>query len=297
MLSSFFPSSNTPVPAPAQLPELELSGPVLADAFQAMITGCEPLGGVERYIHALKLKHTLFSEALNMGEIDLMTTETFAGLCTFMATVRRRVFDHLHGENFARMKTALAELLSDMKNTHSVDERIAEFCAQFPQDKKHRWVRDLAAEILHNVDPQRYPLMTRWMWDKTANTGVIRELWHGEDVDGSTIELDDGHATFVALRADIGGWLSQNGVYADTIYYVDLLCAQIYANYICAQGGTYLRADFSSPQDPMQYSRRLLGLDGVRQGSSKTRLKTESGASFTIDSNLLNDTGTTHGHS
>jgi len=297
MLSRFFSNPDIPTPASAQLPELELSGPVLADAFKAMIVGCEPMGGVERYIHALKLKHTLFAEALAADEIHLMTEETFAGLCAFMATVRRRVSAHLQGENFVAMKAALAELLIDMKNTASVDERISLFCQKFPQDSKHRWVRDLAAEVLHNVEPERYPLMMRWVWDRSANTGVIREIWHGDDVDGSTIQLDDGHATFVALRADLGGWFSENGVFADTIYYVDLLCAQIYANYICAQGGTYLRADFSSPQDPMQYSRRLLGLDGIKQGSSKTRLKAEDGSSFTFDANLLEEPEETHGHS
>ncbi len=286
MLSTLF-SKKATLPASAALPVLALSGPVLADSFKAMVAGSEKLGGVERYIAALKLKHTLFDEALGTGEIDTMTEETFAGLCAFMATVRRRVSAHLYGENFIAIKAALADLLANMKNTSTVDARMDAFCACFPIDKKHRWVRDLAAEILHNVDPARYPLMTRWMWDRTANTGVIRETWHGDDVDGSTLNIPDTHATFVALRADLGGWLSENGVFVDTVYYVDLLCAQIYANYICAQGGTYLRADFSSPQDPMQYSRRLLGLDGIKQGSSKTRLKAEDGVSFAFDTQLL----------
>ncbi|VAV94988.1 hypothetical protein MNBD_ALPHA06-2269, partial [hydrothermal vent metagenome] len=52
------------------------------------------------------------------------------------------------------MKQALGLLLSNMKQTASVDARIAAFCDGFDQDNKHRWVRDLAAEMLHNVDPQ-----------------------------------------------------------------------------------------------------------------------------------------------
>jgi hypothetical protein len=287
MLSSFFPLRKAPAPAAANLPELDLSGPIIAESFKAMVHGCEALGGVERYIEALKLKHTLFREAVQDDGLDTMTEETFAGLCTFMATVRRRVSSHLYGPNFTAMKQHLAPLLANMRHTADVNDRIQVFCEQFPQDKKHRWVRDLAAEMLHNVDPERYPLMTRWMWDRTANTGVIREIWHGDDVDTSTLDVPDGYATFVSLRADLGGWLSENGVFQDTIYYVDLLCAQIYANYICAQGGTYLRADFASPQDPMQYSRRLLGLDGIKQGSSRTRLKAEDGASFAFDAKLL----------
>ena len=72
-----------------------------------------------------------------------------------------------------------------------VDARIGRFCARFPQDKRHRWVRDLATELLHNADPERIPLMNRWVWDATANTGVIREIWHGDDVDRMTMMPDD----------------------------------------------------------------------------------------------------------
>jgi hypothetical protein len=68
------------------------------------------------------------------------------------------------------------------RTTSSTDARITQFCAVFPQDDRHRWVRDLAAEVLHNVDPERFPLMTRWVWDREANTGVLREIWY-----------DDGH--------------------------------------------------------------------------------------------------------
>ena len=66
------------------------------------------------------------------------------------------------------------------------------------------------------------------------------------------------------------------------LQYVDLLQAQIYANYICEHGGTYIRADFSNPEDPMMHIRRLLGLDGV-SGKGKSRLKTIEGHYVVFD--------------
>ena len=33
------------------------------------------------------------------------------------------------------------------------------------EGRQHRFLRDLAAEILHNTLPEHYPLMTRWVWD------------------------------------------------------------------------------------------------------------------------------------
>ena len=264
-------------------PVLDLSGEGLRAILQVMIAGSEDHGGVERYVDAVKLKSTMCQQALDdVGNLDL---ETFKGLCTFMATVRRRIGNWLNEDAFADMRDGIAELFADDSN---VDARVNAFCARFPDDKGHRWVKDLAAELLHNTDPERIPLMNRWVWDAKANTGVIREIWHGDNVDHITIPVGDGYGTFLMLREELSQFLSDEGFFRDILQYVDILCAQVYAQYICEQGGSYLRADFSAPEDPMQHTRRLLGLDGVRPGSGKTRLKSIDGEAFVIDdSNLL----------
>jgi hypothetical protein len=197
-----------------------------------------------------------------------------------MATVRRRVGDWLSEERFAEMRQGIVELF--VEDDH-IDIRIARFCDRFPTDKKHRWVRDLAVELLHNAEPERVPLMNRWVWDAKANTGVIREIWHGDDVDHMTIKVGDGYGTYLMLREELSQFLSDNGFFRDVLFYVDVLCAQVYAQYICEQGGSYLRVDFSAPEDPMQHTRRLLGLDGVQPGSGRTRLKSIAGEAFILD--------------
>ena len=251
-------------------PVLDLSADALRMALQQMIAGSEEHGGVERYVDAVKLKSTMFRQALTDIEAGELELETFKGLCTFMATVRRRIGAWLNENSYAEVREALQELFVD---NASVDERIARFCARFPDDKAHRWVRDLATEMLHNREPERFPLMNRWVWDAKANTGVLREIWHAEDIDYIKIPVADGYGTFLMLREELSQYLSDNGFFRDMLYYVDVLTAQIYAGYICEQGGSYLRADFSAPEDPMQHTRRLLGLDGVRPGTGKTKLK------------------------
>ncbi len=262
---------------------LELSGPVLTHAFQVLIKGCEPLGGVERYIEVLKLKAGMFHDALADGKVKTLELDTLMGLCTFMATVRRRIGAYLDPTGFAQIKSALADLLDNSRDTTTTDQRWQAFCACFPQDKKHRWVRDLAGEVLHNTDPERYPLMARWVWDAKANTGVVREIWHGDNVDHMTIPVPDNYETYVVLREELSQFLTANGVFRDVMQYVDLLSAQIYADYISAQGGSYLKADFTSEVDPMEHSRRILGLDGVKPGSTRTRLKSIDGEAFVLD--------------
>ncbi|HSG97545.1 MAG TPA: hypothetical protein VLA11_06105 [Woeseiaceae bacterium] len=266
-------------------PVLDLSGELLRVAMHTMVAGSEEHGGIERYIDAVKLKNQMFRQALIDNDVAELDLETFKGLCTFMATVRRRISDWLNEGSFTELRGHIVELFDDTKH---IDDRIGRFCDQFPNDKKYRWVRDLAAELLHNADPERVPLMNRWIWDAKANTGVIREIWHGGDVDSMTIRVADGYGTYIMLREELSQFLSDNGVFRDVLFYVDVLCAQIYAQYICEQGGSYLRADFTAPEDPMQHTRRLLGLDGVRPGNGRTRLKSIDGEAFVLDDSKLN---------
>ena len=248
VLSAFLSSKAPQVPEIAR-PHLDLSGAVLAEAFEAMVTGAEQHGGIESYVAALKLKSALFQEVLGGGAAAL-EPERFLELCAFMPTVRRRLAPYLDEKGFARIRDALGQLLAGMQDVSTVDDRIATFCAHFPQNREHRFVRDLAAEVLHHLDAERYPLMMRWVWDAKANTGVLREIWFAEDVDHLTIRVEDDYATFAMLREELAQFLTQNGIFRDVPQYLDILCAQIYAHYICAQGGTYLQDRFRRARRP-----------------------------------------------
>ena len=284
-----FSAHNSQVPAPVEpdRPRLDLSGPILTRAFETLVQGSEKQGGVEYWTDALKLKSRMFQQALGQGHIEDMPLDTFKGLCAFMASVRRRIGPHLEQPAYGEMLKAIHGLLEGARDTTTTDQRIAGFCSRFPEDRKHRWVRDLAAEILHQFDPERYPLMCRWVWDRKANTGVIREIWFDDNTDNITLDIPDGYPTYLVLREELSQFLSDNGVFRDVLWYVDLLCAKIYGDYISAQGGVYLRADFSAPGDPMEHTRRLLGLDGVRAGSGRTRLKAINGEAFVIEDGSL----------
>jgi hypothetical protein len=266
--------------ADLERPRLELSGPKLGLALERLVTGTEEHGGVERHVEALQLKSAVFRQALEQpAAFDLAAFKT---LCALLATVRRRVGPYLTPDRFPALRASVARLLEGREDTATTDERVAAFCSAFPEDRAHRWVHDLAGEILHNVDPERYPLMCRWVWDAQTNTGVIREIWHAENVDQVTIEVPARYGTYVVLREELAQYVTSNGVFRDVVFYVDLLTAQVYADYIGEQGGTYLRADFSSPEDPVHHTRRLLGLDGIK-ARGRTRLKALDGEAFVVD--------------
>jgi hypothetical protein len=166
--------------------------------------------------------------------------------------------------------TRIATVLDE---TTPADARMAAFVAGFPQDKAHRWVRDLAAEVLHFTRPATHPLRARWVWDARVGTGALREIWHADDPDAVRIEVGDDAATFDTLRAELDGFLAGEGVFRDRLWYADLLLAHVYAGYINDRGGQYLRSDFTWAGDPMAHTRRMLGLDAVDTETGRTRLR------------------------
>ena len=271
-------------PAPAR-PVLDLSGPKLRRAFENLVESAEDTGGVERYVGALALKASLFEEVLGKGQVGELTEPEFYDLAAFTTPVRRRIGVWLGRNGFPAMRSRLVALLDGWSDVATADQRIGAFVASFPADREHRWSRDLAAEVLHFTAPDRYPLMTRWMWDARVNTGVLREIWHSDNsAEPGTIAVGDGYATFATLREELEGFLQANGVFRDLALYNDLLCAHIYAAYINDRGGQYLHADFcgGGKADAMAHTRRLLGLDAVDTESGRTRLKLIDGEAYVL---------------
>jgi hypothetical protein len=271
-------------PAPAR-PVLDLSGPKLRRAFENLVESAEDTGGVERYVGALALKASLFEEVLGKGQVSELTESEFYDLAAFTTPVRRRIGAWLGRNGFPAMRSRLVALLDGWSDVGTSDQRIGAFVASFPDDREHRWSRDLAAEVLHFTAPERYPLMTRWIWDAKVNTGVLREIWYSENsVEPGTILVGDGFATFATLREELEGFLQANGVFRDLALYTDMLCAHIYAAYINDRGGQYLHADFcgGAKADAMAHTRRLLGLDAVDTESGRTRLKLIDGEAYVL---------------
>src|SRR5512145_2739703 len=100
-------------------PRLELSGPKLKLALEALLARAEELGGVEAYVDALRLKSTLFAQAL-----EALDLKKFRALCAHMPTVRRRIGQYAQPHWFDEMKNRILALIGA---SGSPDERMARF--------------------------------------------------------------------------------------------------------------------------------------------------------------------------
>jgi hypothetical protein len=200
----YFSSADAPA---AVRPVLHLSGAKLRLALEALIRAAEPIGGIERFAAAVKLKSDVLQDRLGTGKAASIERDAFEEVTILMATVRRRISGLIDTVGWPCVRAAVVELLHDAHTPGSGDTRVAVFKKAFPDDKANRFVRDLASELLHGVYPEHYPLMHRWVWDARANTGVIREIWHdptiGDDVDSLIIDIPDGHETFLVLREEL----------------------------------------------------------------------------------------------
>lgn len=273
MVLSFL-QRRTPEKPKAERPVLDLSGPKLRRAMEHLVESAEQSGGIERYVSALVLKASLFEEILGKGKVRDMEVKEFEDLAAFISSARRRVGPYLEPDKFQMLREQVAGLLDGWADLDTADARLLRFMAAFPQDKAHRWIRDLGAEILHFTAPEHYPLMTRWMWDQRVGTGVLREIWFTDQaVHEADVEAGDDFSTFSVLYEELTKFLADNGIYRDHTFYVDLLCAHVYADYINDQGGAYLRNDFSDGSDPMMHTRRMLGLDAINTETGRSRLK------------------------
>ena len=278
-----FRLARKPAPEPVpQGPVLDLSGPRLRRALEHLIESAEPTGGVERYVSALVLKASLFEELLGKGRVSEMAEAEFLDLAAFITPVRRRVGPWIGRYGYDVLHRAIVRLLDGWADPETADLRLTRFIATFPEDREHRWMRDLGAEILHFTAPDRYPLMTRWVWDNRVGTGVLREIWFADDVDTVQIDVPDTYESFVMLGEEIEGFLKENGVFRDLTFYGDLLMAHVYAAYINDRGGQYLRSDFANTGDPMAHTRRMLGLDSVDTETGRTRLKLIDGTAHVL---------------
>lgn len=274
-------------PAAEARPVLHLSGVKLRVGLERLIHASEQLGGIERFAEAVRLKAVVFQDCLAEGKAARLTRGQFDEVVPLMATVRRRVGPLVNGRAWEMTQAAIVTLLDRAHDTTIADSRIAAFesalrpllaPAQANEERtaNTRFLRDLAAELLHNTYPEHYPLMQRWIWDAKTNSGVIRQLWHdpggaGDDIDHIVINVADGYETHLMLREEISQFLADNGVFRDMLWHVDLVCAQVYGDYISAQGGAYLKADFVSEGDRLEHTRRILGLDRVAGKRLRTR--------------------------
>lgn len=226
-------------------------------------------GGIERWLAALAGKHHLYRTAFERAGRELLSLDEVETLLARAFTARRRLYPALAALGMERVSGLIAGLkdvrvplvqrvrsfVDAMPGTDGPDRESLKAAARV---RRAAW--DFAAELLHFSQPERYPLMTRWVWDRTTQSGALRELLQGGDSVGE-IPFDNSPELFEAARRWLAGEIAGEGIYRDVPLWIDLALAQAYVTYVrsMAEGG--LGSDFGRGVQAHEQLKKLLGID------------------------------------
>jgi hypothetical protein len=240
-------------------------------------------GGAETYVDNLGAKQRLFGELLGEDAIGSLDEAGLESLLEVVFTARRKLHPVVAEMGSGEMVAALRDLLH---GRDPLADRMSGFIARLPirhgegreararAARLRRAAHDFAAEALHFLDPVRYPLMARWVWDDSTSSGALREFVDNPD-QANQLPLDTRPETFEAARTWIAGEIEAQGVYRDVPLWVDLVEAAAYAHYFRSMTGGVLGSDFSRAGGPEENIKKLLGIDTARRRGKSRIVRSE----------------------
>ena len=260
---------------------IELDARIFDSKFAVLLESLGETGGIDPFLEALNTKSRLFQRSLNPAEIKSLDMDKVELLLETVMPARKRLWPALQAMGAPRTIDAVSELLY---GKDELEERLLAFVDTVRDDphadkktnkKLKRAAHDFGAELLHFRAPERYPLMTRWVWDKSTLSGALRELMKGGDTLNS-IPVGAEPGAYEAGRMWVAERLAEKGVYRDPHFVVDIFFAHAYADYMRAMssGMGLMNADFGAKNDPLEIVRKLLGIDEARRKESRVKKAT-----------------------
>jgi hypothetical protein len=206
----------------------------------------------------LALKRNDLAPFLTEGSLAAGNAEVVRPILARMFAVRRRSDDLLVAIGAPSLAAAIRDLLH---GPGRVETRFSAFDqALAGVDAPVR--RDLAGECLHFLEPERYWLWSRWMWDPETMTGslplVMVDDFDFSGPDAGAVYLRVGAATssVIATARELGFQRMGSSPFA-----VDVYLAAIYGIYLYTVTRLRMTQEFNRviPQLP-DLVRRLLGV-------------------------------------
>ena len=256
---------------PAELP-VALDRGLFQQHFAKLLENAAQDGGIESYLAALGAKRHAYAALLERSGGGGLTLDDFEFLLDLVFTARRRVFPALGALGAAQVTARVSELLW---GNAPLAQRMQGFVDAMPgaagmdrdsiraAAKVRRAAWDFAAELVHFGDPEKYPLMSRWVWDQGTQSGALREFIRGSD-GAMEIAIANSPESFEGARKWLAERIAEEGVYRDVHFWIDLVQAQAYTTYFrsVTEGG--LGADFGRGTPAHEQVKKLLGIDAPR---------------------------------
>ncbi len=264
---------------PADLP-VPLDPVVFQRHFDALLAGMELDGGADSYLSALGAKRQAVAEARAHSAERTHGLDAIESMLALVFTARRKLYPALAAMGDEPVGELMAGLWFGALSPH---ERLQQFVDAMPgaesgtrqgvkvAAKLRRAAWDFAAEMLHYGEPERYPLMSRWVWDQATQSGALREFVRGGDA-MREVPFSNDPAVFEGARRWLAEQLAAQGIYRDEALWINLVLGQGYLAYFRSMTEGSLGADFGRGVPPQEQLKRLLGID-AEPGTRLDRVK------------------------
>lgn len=269
---------------PVELP-VPLDPAVFQRHFDALLAGVAQDGGVDSYLAALAAKRQAVAGVRERARDSACGLDALETVLAMVFTARRKLYPALANLGDERVAALMARLWF---GTAAPGERLQQFVDAMPgadsgnreavraAAKLRRAAWDFAAEMLHYGDAERYPLMTRWVWDQGTQSGALREFVRGGDA-LREVPFSNEPGVFEGARRWIAGQLAAQGIYRDEALWINLVQGQAYLAYFRSMTEGSLGADFGRGVPPHEQLKRLLGID-AEPGARPDRVKKQQSA-------------------
>lgn len=180
-------------------------------------------------------------------------------LLLMVFATRRRVDSVL---DVAARQGGLAALLGDLCSVERpVGERINRFVEALSGLNDTELACDLAGEVLHATQPDRYWLFSRWLWSPQRGTGALALVTTDADLagqtPGETYALVGRALTMLRASGDAAGLLDLG----PEPWNLDVLLACIYCVYLYTVTRLRMTQEFNKVIPPLpELARRILGV-------------------------------------
>ena len=126
-------------------------------------TASDPKKSFSVILDSMKMKSDF------LRKLEIRTESDVKNLFEIIFYAKKHYDDVIHSTGVSQFSQAYSLLRDSSK---SYEERVNQFVSMVKGGNK-KDIEDMAKEIIHFLEPEKYPLWTRWIWNKERNTGSI----------------------------------------------------------------------------------------------------------------------------
>jgi len=213
-------------------------------------------------LHAIRedlvRKSQVFRELLGAESSVPLKDPEMRRLLRMVFATRRRTAEILADYPAAELSEWIGELLN---GEGALGDRINNFCGRLSKLPVHLRY-DLAGELLHFTNPEKYWLWTRWVWDPRTKTGAL-PLVLTDDFDLTAESEGESYLKVGQVITFLNhvGRAAEVEIFDESAFGVDTYLSCVYVVYVYTVLRLRMTQEFNKVMPGLpEFSRRLLGV-------------------------------------